>query len=106
MGDPCSIKWEDGCYGVDPPEGFSAQSNVQDKKKTARMRLKRKDVKRKKLMENVVKNISRKIVKRHVDTARIRTTKPTTKSNSIQSTRPWLTNLTCVDLNSNHVGHY
>ena len=33
------------------------------------MRLKRKDVKRKKLMENVVKNISRKIVKRHVDTA-------------------------------------
>merc|ERR1711962_307715 len=69
---------------------ISVQTNVQDKKKTARMRLKREDVKRKKLMENVVKNISRKIVKRHVDTARIRTTKRTTKNYSIQSTRPWL----------------
>ena len=28
--DPCSIKWEDGCYGVDPPEGFSAQSTLYD----------------------------------------------------------------------------
>merc|ERR1712038_502379 len=28
--DPCSIKWEDGCYGVDPPEGFSDQSTLYD----------------------------------------------------------------------------
>ena len=28
--DPCSVKWEDGCYGVDPPEGFSAKSTLYD----------------------------------------------------------------------------
>ena len=30
VADPCSIKWEDGCYGVDPPEGFSAKSTLYD----------------------------------------------------------------------------
>ena len=40
-----------------------------DKGKIVRMRLKRKDVKRRKLMENVIQNTSRKIVKRHVGSA-------------------------------------
>ena len=39
------------------------------KKKTVRMRLPRKDVKRKKPMADVIQNISRKIVKRHAGSA-------------------------------------
>ena len=30
VADPCAIKWEHGCLGVDPPEGFSANSTLYD----------------------------------------------------------------------------
>ena len=28
MGAPCTIKWEQGCYGINPPSGFTSQSTL------------------------------------------------------------------------------
>ena len=28
MGAPCTTKWEQGCYGINPPLGFTSQSTL------------------------------------------------------------------------------